>query len=74
VTDELDLNSSGVEYLSFSPKDHNIRAVFRDLVTKIYNLVPREVFAAIISSAKTQALGKTTYYFWFSLFHLINFV
>jgi hypothetical protein len=35
VTDALDLNSSSVEYLSFSPKDHNIRAIFRDLVTKV---------------------------------------
>jgi hypothetical protein len=57
VTDELDLNSSGVEYLSFKPKDHSIRAVFRDHVTKVCSLVTREVFATIVSSAKTQASG-----------------
>jgi hypothetical protein len=74
VTGELDLNSSGVEYLSFSPKDHNIRAIFKDPVTKVCSLVTREVFVAIVSSAKTQASDKTTSYFWFTLFHLISFV
>jgi hypothetical protein len=37
VTNELDLNSLGVEYLSFEPKDHSIRTVFRDPVTKLCN-------------------------------------
>ena len=57
VIDELDLNSSGVEYLSFELKDHNIRAVCKDSITKICSLVTQEIFAAIVNSTKTQALG-----------------
>jgi hypothetical protein len=58
VTDDLDLNSSGVEFLAFEPKNHSIRATFRDPVTKIAIPITREVFASIIESVKIQAKYK----------------
>jgi hypothetical protein len=58
TTKALDLNASRVEYLCFSPKDHSIKATFRDLVTNQAIPVTREVFSAIIDSVKTQAKCK----------------
>jgi hypothetical protein len=57
MTNELNLNSSGVKYLSFEPKDHSIRAICKDLVTKVCGPVTQELFAAIVNSTKTQASG-----------------
>jgi hypothetical protein len=52
VTEDLDLNASGVEFLSFSPKDHSIPACFKDPVTKHEARVTREIYAAIIDSVQ----------------------
>jgi hypothetical protein len=57
VTNELDLNSSGIEYLTFTPRDHSIPATFHDPVTQAPTVVTREVFSAIIDNAKSQAKG-----------------
>jgi hypothetical protein len=58
VTDDLDLNSFGVEYRVFTPKDHVFRATFCDPVMQEPTLVTREVFASIIETVKAQAKGK----------------
>jgi hypothetical protein len=58
IIDALDLNSTGLEFLAFEPPGHNIRAIFKDPVTKDCMLVTREVFAAIIIQVKAQAIGK----------------
>jgi hypothetical protein len=58
VTDDLDLNASGVEYLIFTPKDHNIKATFCYPVTKQPIPMTREVFVSIIDSVKAQAKGE----------------
>jgi hypothetical protein len=57
VTDELDLNSSGIEYLTFTPTGHSIPATFRDLVTQAPTAVTREVLTSIIDNVKSQAKG-----------------
>jgi hypothetical protein len=57
TSDELDLNASGVEYLTFEPKDCSIKATFRDPVTKTPIPVTREVWTCIIDSIKAQASG-----------------
>jgi hypothetical protein len=57
MIDELNLNSSGIEYLTFTPRDHSIPATFRDPVTQAPIVVTREVFSAIIDNAKSQAKG-----------------
>jgi hypothetical protein len=54
VIDDLDLNSSGVEYLVFTPKDHVFRVTFRDPVTQEPTLVTREVFASVIETVKVK--------------------
>jgi hypothetical protein len=56
ITEDLDLNTSGVEYLAFVPKDHTIWATYRDLVTMDSIPVIREVYAAIIDLVKSQAI------------------
>lgn len=53
-----DLNSDGIEYLSFEPIGHSIRAIHRDIVTKLSTLVTRELFGAIVDSIKSVASGK----------------
>jgi hypothetical protein len=54
VTDELDLNSSGIEYLTFTPTHHSISATF---VTQVSTAAMREVFTSIIDNVKSQAEG-----------------
>jgi hypothetical protein len=58
VSDALDLNSAGLEFLAFEPPSHSIRAIFKNPVTKDSMLVTREVFAAIITQVKAQATRK----------------
>ena len=58
VSNELDLNSEGVEYLSFEPIGHNIRALHREGQRLVGIPVTKDVFAAIISVVKSQAQGK----------------
>jgi hypothetical protein len=52
VTNDLDLNASGVEYLIFTPKDHKILATFWDPVMKSESRVTHDVFVAIIDNVK----------------------
>jgi hypothetical protein len=58
VTDALDLNAVGLEYLAFEPPSHSIRTIYKDPMTKDSMLVTREVFAAIIIQVKAQATGN----------------
>jgi hypothetical protein len=55
--DELDLNSSSIEYLTFTPTGHSILATFRDLVTQAPTAIMREVFTSIIDNVKSHAKG-----------------
>ena len=55
VTNNLDLNASGVEYLAFVSKDHTIWATYRDLVTMDSILVTCKVYTTIIDLVKSQA-------------------
>ena len=57
TSNELDLNAEGVEYLTFEPKDHNIKTTYRDSITKTPIPVMREVWTCIIDSIKIQASG-----------------
>jgi hypothetical protein len=56
--DELDLNASGIEFLTFDVKSNNIRAVYLDLVTKWASPVTREVFVVILEGVKKQPTGS----------------
>ena len=59
VSNELDLNSEGIEYLSFEPKGCSIRATHRPEGQRLVGIpVTRDVFAAIILAVKSQARGK----------------
>jgi hypothetical protein len=58
--EELDLNASRIEFLSFELKGHSIPAIFKDPVTKATCPVTRDVYVCIVAGVKTQALGKTS--------------
>jgi hypothetical protein len=57
MTDELDLNSSSIEYLTFTLTGHSIPATFHDPVTQAPTTVTREVLTSIIDNVKSQAKG-----------------
>jgi hypothetical protein len=58
VTNGLDLNAEGEEYLSFEPQGHSIRALYRDEVTNVSIPVNRGVYLAIVAFIKCHATGK----------------
>ena len=58
--EELDLNASGIEFLSFELKGHSVRAIFKDLVKKATYPVTRDVYACIVVGMKVQVSGKTS--------------
>ena len=53
----LDLNAFGLELISIGSKDHSIKAVYQDLLTKFRTLVTRKVFSCIIDSVESRASG-----------------
>jgi hypothetical protein len=55
MTDELDLNSLGVEFLAFDPKGTTIPCIYQDPVAKQTFPVTREVYRHIVDSVKEQA-------------------
>jgi hypothetical protein len=57
--EEVDLNTSGAEFLTFQCKEHTIRATFRDPVTKAPMVVTRNLFAAIVETVKAQSSCKS---------------
>jgi hypothetical protein len=57
ITKGLDLNAFGLELISFGSKDHSIKAVYQDLLTKVGTPVTRKVFSCIIDSVKSRASG-----------------
>jgi hypothetical protein len=50
-------DSSGIEYLTFTPTGHSIPATFRDPVTQVPTAVMRKVLTSIIDNVKSQAKG-----------------
>ena len=59
VTDELDLNLEGVEFLSFERgTGYSIRAMYRDPVTKEEVPITRDIFTTLVDGVKSQATSK----------------
>jgi hypothetical protein len=61
VTNELDLNMEGMEFLSFEPRaGHSMQAMYRDPITKDKIPITQDIFAALVDRMKSQAAGKSS--------------
>jgi hypothetical protein len=59
VTDELDLNLEGMEFLSFKPGvGYSMRAMYRDPITNDEISIIRDIFATLVDGMKSQGVGK----------------
>lgn len=62
VTNALDLNADGVEYLSFESTGHNIWETYRDTITWIGTPTTPDVHAAIINFVKSATTSVNHYF------------